>query len=149
MEINENIPASMTSIQNDIIDEFSLLGNDRESTIYYIMEIGQKLPPLDDMYRVEQNIIKGCQSKVWLTARLEGNRVFFTADSNTDITKGLISLLIRVMSGQTADDILNENLFFIEKIGMGQIIGSQRSNGLVAMIKQMKLYALAFKTKLS
>ena len=82
-------------------------------------------------------------------ADLTGNRIIYKADSNTEITKGLISLLIRVLSGQTVDDVLNANLTFIEKIGMGQIIGSQRSNGLVAMIKQMKLYALAYKSKLN
>jgi len=139
----------MTDIQNEIIEEFSYLGDDRESTVFYIMELGQKLPHLDEKYKVEENIIKGCQSKVWLQASLEGDRVIYMADSNTDITKGLISLLIRVLSGQTVDDIINADLYFIEKIGMGQIIGSQRSNGLVAMIKQMKLYALAYKSKLS
>ena len=149
MEIRENTSTSMTDIQNEIIDEFSFLGDDRESTIFYIMELGQKLPELDEKYKIEENIIKGCQSKVWLTADLDGNRILFNADSNTDITKGLISLLIRVLSGQTVDDVLNTDLYFIEKIGMGQIIGSQRSNGLVAMIKQMKLYALAYKSKLS
>ncbi|MCK5704451.1 MAG: SufE family protein [Cyclobacteriaceae bacterium] len=149
MEIKENASTSMTDIQNEIIDEFSFLGDDRESTIFYIMELGQKLPELDEKYKIEENIIKGCQSKVWLTADLDGNRILFNADSNTDITKGLISLLIRVLSGQNVDDVLNTDLYFIEKIGMGQIIGSQRSNGLVAMIKQMKLYALAYKSKLS
>ena len=149
MEIRENTSTSMIDIQNEIIDEFSFLGDDRESTIFYIMELGQKLPELDEKFKIEENIIKGCQSKVWLTADLDGNRIVFNADSNTDITKGLISLLIRVLSGQTVDNILNTDLFFIEKIGMGQIIGSQRSNGLVAMVKQMKLYALAYKSKLS
>ena len=149
MEIKENRPSTITNIQNEIIEEFSFLGDDRESTIFYIMELGQKLPSLDEKYKVEQNIIKGCQSKVWLNAELDGNHVLFAADSNTEITKGLISLLIRVLSGQTVDDIMNAELFFIEKIGMGQIIGSQRSNGLLAMIKQMRLYALAYKSKLS
>ena len=149
MEIRENTSTSMIDIQNEIIDEFSFLGDDRESTIFYIMELGQKLPELDEKFKIEENIIKGCQSKVWLIADLDGNRIVFNADSNTDITKGLISLLIRVLSGQTVDNILNTDLFFIEKIGMGQIIGSQRSNGLVAMVKQMKLYALAYKSKLS
>ena len=147
MEIS--VPASITEIQNEIVEEFSFLGEDRESTIYYIMELGQKLEQLDEEYKIDQNIIKGCQSKVWLTAELVGNRIIFQADSNTDITKGLISLLIRILSGQTVDEILDAELFFIEKIGMGQIIGSQRSNGLVAMIKQMKLYALAYKSKLN
>ena len=149
MEISRNMPASIEEIQEEIIEEFSFLGEDRESTIFYIMELGQKLPELEEKYKVEQNIIKGCQSKVWLTADLDGNRINYKADSNTDITKGLISLLIRVLSGQKVDDILNANLDFIQKIGMGQIIGSQRSNGLVAMIKQMKLYALAYKSKLN
>ena len=149
MEIKENMQGSISDIQDEIIEEFSFLGDDRESTIFYIMELGQKLPALDEKYKVEENIIKGCQSKVWLHAKLEGDRVVFEADSNTEITKGLISLLIRVLSGQHVDSILNTDLYFIEKIGMGQIIGSQRSNGLTAMIKQMKLYALAFKSKLS
>ena len=149
MEIKENMQGSISDIQDEIIEEFSFLGDDRESTIFYIMELGQKLPALDEKYKVEENIIKGCQSKVWLHAKLEGDRVVFEADSNTEITKGLISLLIRVLSGQHVDNILNTDLYFIEKIGMGQIIGSQRSNGLIAMIKQMKLYALAFKSKLS
>lgn len=148
MEIKDNIPASIVDIQDEIIDEFSFL-DDKESTVFYIMELGQKLPELDDTHKVESNIIKGCQSKVWLTAELEGNRIIYNADSNTEITKGLISLLIRVLSRQTVDDILQSDLYFIEKIGMGQVIGSQRSNGLLAMIKQMKLYALAYKSKLS
>ncbi len=144
MEIKDNIP-TMTEIQDEIIDDFSFL-DDKESTIFYIMELGQKLPTLDDQHKVESNIIKGCQSTVWLTAELEGNRVVYNADSNTEITKGLISLLIRVMSGQKVDDILQADLYFIEKIGMGNLIGSQRSNGLLAMIKQMKLYAWAYKS---
>jgi cysteine desulfuration protein SufE len=147
MEIKDNMLASIEEIQNEIIEEFSVLGDDRESTIFYIMELGQKLPELEDQFKIEQNIIKGCQSKVWLTADLEDGRVIYKADSNTDITKGLISLLIRVLSGQKIEDILSADLFFIQKIGMGQIVGSQRSNGLVAMIKQMKLYALAYKSK--
>ncbi len=149
MEIKKSMPASIEEIQNEIVDEFSVLGDDRESTIFYIMELGQKLPQLEEKYKIEENIIKGCQSKVWLTADLEDHRVIYKADSNTEITKGLISLLIRVLSGQKIDDILNADLDFIQRIGMGQIIGSQRSNGLVAMIKQMKLYALAYKSKLN
>ena len=149
MEIKKSMPASIEEIQNEIVEEFSFLGDDRESTIFYIMELGQKLPELGEIHKIDENIIKGCQSKVWLTAELDDNRIIYKADSNTDITKGLISLLIRVLSGQKIDDILNAELDFIQKIGMGQIIGSQRSNGLVAMIKQMKLYALAYKSKLN
>jgi len=140
---------SIEEIQKEIVEEFAFLSEDRESTIFYIMELGQKLPKLEDKYKIDENIIKGCQSKVWLTAQLIDDRVTFNADSNTDITKGLISLLIRIFSNQKADDIIDSDLFFIEKIGMGNIIGSQRSNGLLAMIKQMKLYALAYKAKMN
>ncbi len=135
-------------LQDEIIEEFSIFEGDRESIIFYIMELGQKLEPLSDQYMTDEYIIKGCQSKVWLFSKMQDNRIYYMADSNTEITKGLISLLIRVLSGQKADDIIQTNLYFIEKIGMGQIIGAQRSNGLTAMIKQMKLYAMAFKSKI-
>ncbi|WP_209329252.1 SufE family protein [Lunatimonas salinarum] len=137
----------INTVQQEIIDEFSILGDDRESTIFYIMELGDKLPEFPEAEKVDENIIKGCQSKVWLTTRSEGERISFLADSNTDITKGLISLLIRVLSGRKAEEILRAELYFIERIGMGNIIGSQRSNGLAAMIKQMKRYALAYQSK--
>lgn len=140
---------SIEGVQNEIISEFEILGDDRESKIFYIMELGQTLPPLDEKHKVDENIIKGCQSKVWLAAGLEGDKVVFNSDSNTEITKGLVSLLIRVLSGRTPGEIINADLYFIERIGMGQLIGSQRSNGLTSMIKQMKLYALAFQTKLA
>ncbi|MGF1638339.1 MAG: SufE family protein [Cyclobacteriaceae bacterium] len=143
------MPESINAIQDEIIDNFSILEGDRESTIFYIMELGQKLPPLDEEYKTESNIIKGCQSKVWLKAWNEGDRVMYAADSNTEITKGLISLLIKVLSGHKVDTIIDADLYFIDKIGMSGIIGSQRSNGLTAMIKQMKLYALAYKAKLN
>lgn len=139
---------SVNEIQDEIIDEFSILGDDMESIIFYIMELGQNLPPLDDKYKVDENIVRGCQSKVWLVTGNENGRLYFYADSNTEITKGLISLLIRILSGQTMDDIINCELYFIEKIGMRRVIGSQRSNGFAAMIKQMKLYAIAYKSKI-
>lgn len=141
--------SSVTEIQQEIIDEFAILGDDKESTIYYIMELGNQLPEFPEDEKVDANIIKGCQSKVWLTAKENSGNIDFYADSNTDITKGLISLLIRVLSGKNPKEIIESDLFFIEKIGMGNIIGSQRSNGLAAMIKQMKRYALAFQTKLN
>ena len=149
MAIETEIPGNIDDIQNEIIDEFSVLSGDKESTVNYIMELGQRLEPLDEKYKVEANIIKGCQSKVWMTSRLEGDRIIYNADSNTAITKGLISLLIRIFSGQKVDDVIGSNLFFIEKIGMGNIVGSQRSNGLASMIKQMKLDAIAYKIKSS
>ncbi|HEU5289175.1 MAG TPA: SufE family protein [Cyclobacteriaceae bacterium] len=140
---------SIAEIQDEIISEFSLLDGDMEMTVFYIMELGQKLPEMPEADKTEDNIVKGCQSKVWLTAELKDDNVFFTADSNTAITKGLVSLLIRIFNGQKAEAILNTDLYFMHKIGMERFIGTQRSNGFAAMIKQMKLYALAFKTKLA
>jgi cysteine desulfuration protein SufE len=103
---------------------------------------------MDDDKKTEDNIVKGCQSKVWLSARLENDKVYFEADSNTAITKGLVSLLLRIFSGQSPDNILSADLNFMSKIGMERFIGTQRSNGFAAMIKQIKMYALAFKTKM-
>jgi len=134
-------------VQNEIIEEFSILGDDKESTIFYIMELGNNLPAFPEEERKEHNIIKGCQSKVWLSTEFKDDKVIYLADSNTDITKGLISLLIRVLSGRSPREILETDLYFIDKIGMSNIIGSQRSNGLVSMIKQMKFYAFAYSTK--
>ena len=138
---------TIQEVQDEIISEFEILGDDKESTIYYIMELGASLPEFPESERIDENIIKGCQSKVWLTAHEQDGRVTFEADSNTDITKGLISLLIRVLSGRRPKEIVHADLYFIDKIGMGNIIGSQRSNGLASMIKQMKFYALAFQAK--
>lgn len=139
---------TITQIQEEIINDFSLLDGDMEMTVFYIMELGQKLPDMPESEKTEENIVKGCQSKVWLTATLEDNKVFFRADSNTAITKGLVSLLARIFNGQTPDAILRSDLYFMTRIGMDRFIGTQRSNGFAAMIKQMKLYALAFKTKM-
>jgi cysteine desulfuration protein SufE len=141
--------SSLRDIQDEIIEEFELLADDREATLFYLMELGDKMPALPEEYREDANLIKGCQSKVWLHSDFKENKVLFEADSNTDITRGLISLLIRVLSDQTPDDIINADLDFVEKIGMGQIIGSQRSNGFASMIKQIKMYALGYKTKVA
>lgn len=138
---------TINQIQDEIISEFSLLDGDMEMTVFYIMELGQKLHDIKESDRTENNLVKGCQSKVWMVARLENDRVHFEADSNTAITKGLVSLLIRIFNGQSPDEILNANLYFMNKIGMERFIGTQRSNGFAAMIKQMKFYALAFKTQ--
>ncbi len=135
-------------IQDEIINEFSLLDGDMEMTVFYIMELGQKLPVMDEADKIEENIVKGCQSKVWLTAKLNDGKIFFIGDSNTAITKGLVSLLIRIFNGQSPETILNADLYFMQKIGMERFIGTQRSNGFASMIKQMKIYALAFKTQL-
>jgi cysteine desulfuration protein SufE len=135
---------TITDIQQEIIEEFEILAGDRESTIFYIMELGQRLPSLESQFQIEENLIKGCQSKVWLVSDFRDGKVYFRADSNTEITKGLISLLIRILSERTPEEIVQSDLFFLQKIGMNGIIGSQRSNGLASMIKQMKLYAIAF-----
>jgi cysteine desulfuration protein SufE len=139
---------TIAAIQEEIISEFSLLDGDQEMTVLYIMELGQKLPDMDDNKKTEDNIVKGCQSKVWLSAHLESDKIYFEADSNTAITKGLVSLLLRIFSGQSPDNILSADLNFMSKIGMERFIGTQRSNGFAAMIKQIKMYALAFKTKM-
>lgn len=138
---------TIDQLQEEIISEFSLLDGDMEMTVFYLMELGQKLPPFPDDQRTDDNIVKGCQSKVWLVARHDKGRVYFLGDSNTAITKGLVSLLIRIFSGQTPHDILQADLFFMSKIGMERFIGTQRSNGFAAMIKQIKFYALAFQAQ--
>ena len=139
---------TINEIQDEIINEFSLLDGDMEMTVFYIMELGQKLPTMPEEDKTEENIVKGCQSKVWLTSSLQHGKVYFLADSNTAITKGLVSLLTRIFNGQSPENILSSDLYFMHKIGMERFIGTQRSNGFAAMIKQMKLYALAYKTKL-
>lgn len=140
---------TIENIQEEIVNEFSLLDGDREMTVLYIMELGQKVPEMPEGDKTEENIVKGCQSKVWLTASLNNeNRIEYEADSNTAITKGLVSLLLRIFNNQKPDDILKADLTFMNRIGMERFIGTQRSNGFAAMIKQMKLYALAFKTKM-
>jgi len=139
---------SITETQDEIVGEFGLLDGDMEMTVFYLMELGQKLPEMPGSMKTEDNVVQGCQSKVWLTARLENGTVHFMADSNTAITKGLVSLLIRIFEGQRPEDILAADLYFMKKIGMERFIGTQRSNGFAAMIRQIKLYAFAFKTQL-
>jgi cysteine desulfuration protein SufE len=138
---------TITEAQDEIISEFKLLDGDMEMTVLYIMELGQRLPAFPDDQKTELNEVKGCQSKVWMLAGERDGKVYFEADSNTAITKGLVSLLIRIFSGQPAEAILHADLYFMKSIGMERFIGTQRSNGFAAMIKQMKLYALAFKAK--
>ena len=138
---------TLEETQAEIVNEFSLLDGDPEMSVMYLMELGQKLPVMPETDKVEDNIVKGCQSKVWLTAEMKHERIFFVADSNTAITKGLVSLLIRIFSGNLPEEILSAELNFMGKIGMERFIGTQRSNGFAAMINKMKMYALAFKTK--
>ena len=132
--------------EHEIIEEFSLF-DDWMDKYEHIIGLGKELPLIEDSLKTDDLLIKGCQSRVWLHARLEDGKVIFTADSDAIITKGIISLLIRVLSGQTPDDIINTDLTFVEHIGLKEHLSPTRSNGLVSMIKQMKLYALAFKTQ--
>lgn len=134
--------------QDEIIEQFSMLDGDMEMMIGYLMELGEKLPEMPESLKTEDNIVKGCQSKVWLTADENEGKLHFQADSNTAITKGLVSLLVSILNNGKIDDVLNADLYFVHKIGMNRFIGTQRSNGFLSMIKQIKMYALAYKTKL-
>ena len=134
---------SIKEIQDEIVDEFSMLDGDLEMSNLYLMELGQKLPDLPESDHTEENIVRGCQSKVWMVSDYSEGKITFRGDSNTAITKGLLSLLIRIFSGQTPEDIRHAELDFIDRIGLNRFIGTQRSNGLSAMIKQMKLDAVA------
>ncbi|HRS18456.1 MAG TPA: SufE family protein [Bacteroidales bacterium] len=133
---------NIQDIQDQIIEEFSIY-EDWLDKYQYIIDLSKDLPLIDDQYKKENYVIKGCQSQVWLHADFKNGKVIYTADSDAVITKGIISLLIRVLSNQTPEDILNCDLYFIEKIGLKENLSPTRSNGLVAMIKQMKLYAMA------
>ena len=136
--------ANTTDIQNEIIDNFSLFDGDMESTLFYLMDLGKKLPAMPQEHKTEDYIIKGCQSKVWVYPTFVNGKILFEADSNTEITKGLVYLLWSIWNNRTPEEILSAELFFINKIGMSNMIGSQRSNGFANMIKQMKIYAVAF-----
>ncbi|MBM3178484.1 MAG: SufE family protein [Bacteroidetes bacterium] len=130
--------------QDEIIKEFSMLDGNLELTLQYLMELGQQLPAFPEGERTEENIVKGCQSKVWLVANLDDGKIYFQADSNTTITKGLVGLLLRVCQGLSPEEILKTEFFFPSKIGMDRFIGTQRSNGFASMIQQIRRYALAY-----
>jgi cysteine desulfuration protein SufE len=137
---------SIEEIEQEIIEEFSLFDS-WDDKYEYIIDLGKKLLPLDDQYKRDENKVKGCQSTVWLVADDKDGRIYYKAESDAVIVKGLISMLIRVLSGQKPDDIINAKLDFIREIGMMSHLAQTRSNGLLAMVKQMKNYALAFKVK--
>ncbi len=130
--------------EEEITDEFSLFDS-WEEKYEYIIDLGKRLEPLDKKFKVEENIIKGCQSTVWLTSDFKEGKVFYKADSDAIIVKGLISMLIKVLSGHKPDEILNAKLDFIKDIGMMTHLAQTRSNGLLSMVKQIKNYALAYK----
>lgn len=137
---------SIKDIEEEIVDEFNMFDSwiDKYD---YLIDLGKSLPKIDSVYKTQENIITGCQSQVWLHAKKEGNNVVFTADSDAIMTKGIIAMLIRVLSGQKAENIINTNLDFIDKIGLNEQLSQTRANGLNSMIKEMKIYALAFKNK--
>src|SRR5215831_8675031 len=141
-----NESKKIEDIESEIKEEFSLFDS-WEDKYEYIIDLGKKLQPLDVKYKVDENKVRGCQSTVWLVADYKDGRVSYKAESDAVIVKGLISMLIRVLSGQKADDIINAKLNFIQEIGMTTHLAQTRSNGLLAMVKQMKNFALAFKVK--
>ena len=139
---------SINRIQDEIIDEFVDI-EDWMDRYAYIIDLGNALPAIDEKFKTPQYIIEGCQSRVWLNAELnEDGKIIYTADSDAIIVKGIISLLIQVLSNHTPQEILDADLYFIDKIGLSEHLSPTRSNGLVAMVKQMKVYALAFKAKM-
>lgn len=137
---------SIQEIQNEIVEEFSMF-EDWMQRYEYIIELGKSLPLIDEQYKTEDNIIKGCQSKVWVNGHEENDKIVFTADSDAILTKGIIAILIRAFSNQKASDILDANTDFIDEIGLKEHLSPTRANGLVSMIKQIKIYALAFNAK--
>lgn len=137
---------SIKEIQEEIIEEFAMF-DDWMQKYDYLIELSKDIPLISEDYRLNENLIKGCQSKVWLHAREIDGKVIYTADSDAIITKGIAALLIRVLSEQKAEDIIENEMYFIDAIGLKEHLSMTRSNGLVSMIKQMKFYALAFQAK--
>mgnify|MGYP000733957281 CR=1 FL=1 len=138
---------SIKEIQEEIIDEFAMF-EDWEERYQYMIDLGKDLPLIDDQFKIDDNIIKGCQSKVWIHAELNDDKIAFTADSDAIITKGIIAILIRTFSNQHPKAILEADTDFIDAIGLKEHLSPTRANGLVSMIKQLKMYAIAYQTQL-
>ena len=139
---------TINEIQDEIVEEFSDF-DDWMDKYQLLIDLGSEQEPIDEKYKTEQNLIDGCQSRVWLQADLVDGKIVFQAESDALIVKGIVTLLIKVLSGHTPDEILNADLYFIEKIGLKEHLSPTRSNGLLAMIKQIRMYALAFKAKMA
>ena len=139
---------TIQEIQEGIIDEFSMF-DDWMQRYEYMIELGKSLPLIEDRYRTDDNLIKGCQSRVWVHAELDGDRLRFTADNDAIITKGIIAILIRAFDNQRPRDIIDADTSFIDKIGLKEHLSPTRANGLVSMVKQLKLYAVAYQTQLN
>ncbi len=140
--------SKIREIQEEIVEEFSLF-DDWMQRYEYMIELGKSLPLINEKYKVEENLIKGCQSKVWVNAELQGDKLVFTADSDAIITKGIVAILIRAFSNQHPTDILNADTGFIDEIGLKEHLSPTRANGLVSMIKQLKMYAIAYQTQIN
>lgn len=138
--------SSIKEIQEEIVDEFAMF-DDWMQKYEYLIELGKSLPLIDEQYKTEDNIIKGCQSRVWLHAKTEGDNVIYTADSDAILTKGLIALMVRTLSGQSPNDIVQADMDFVDDIGLKEHLSPTRANGLLSMIKQMKFYALAMQAR--
>ena len=134
---------SINDIQDEIVDDFSMY-EDWNDKYEYLIEFGKSLPLIDEQYRTDENRIHGCQSKVWLHAEMKENKLYFYADSDAIITKGIVGLLVKVLSGHTPKEISDNDLYFIEKIGLKEHLSPTRANGLVSMIKKMKTYSIAY-----
>ena len=137
---------TIDQIQDEVVEEFSAF-DDWMDKYALLIELGNSLPPLDERYKTENNLIEGCQSRVWLHAECDGGRIHFQAESDAVIVKGIVSLLIKVLSGHTPQEILDAHPYFIEQIGLTEHLSPTRSNGLLAMVKQMRLYAMVFKAR--
>ncbi len=140
--------SNIKEIQEEIVDEFAMF-DDWMQRYEYMIELGKALPLIDEKYKIDENLIKGCQSKVWVHAELEGDKLVFTADSDAIITKGIVAILIRAFSNQHPADIIEADTQFIDEIGLKEHLSPTRANGLVSMIKQLKMYAVAYQTQLN
>jgi cysteine desulfuration protein SufE len=147
-QIDKNIIMTITEIQDEIIEEFAMF-DDWQERYQYMIDLGKTLPLINPEYKTEDNIITGCQSKVWVNASMNDDKILFTADSDAIITKGIIAILIRVFSNQHPKDIIEGNTDFIDQIGLKEHLSPTRANGLVSMIKKIKMYALAYQTQVS
>ena len=137
---------TINELQDNIIEEFSVF-DDWMDKYALLIDLGNSLPPLDEKYKTESNLSEGCQSRVWLQADYADGKIIFQGESDAVIVKGIVSLLIQILSGHTPQEILDADLYFIEKVGLKEHLSPTRSNGLVAMVKQMRLYAMAFRAK--
>jgi cysteine desulfuration protein SufE len=140
---------SISEIENEIIEAFELFGDDWEAKYEHLIDLGKSVPIIDEKFKTDDRLIKGCQSRVWLRTEMVNDKIIYTADSDAIITKGIVALMVSVLSNHTADEIINAELNFINTIGLKEHLSPTRANGLVNMIKQMKLDALAFKNSIN